>query len=170
MKRVLILCLLVCAFAAPALAAKPQPKLLGQFGKWGAFEHSEGKGKKVCYIAAPPIKSEGKYKKRGDVFILITHRQSEKTRNVVSYIAGYDYDEKKAVIADIDGTQFLMVPNDDAAWTPNQKSDDALTKALKKGKKLVVTGVSGKGNPTRDAYDLKGSTKALEAIDKACKF
>lgn len=163
-----LLLLSLALFAFPASAA-PKPEILGQFGKWTAYRHSEGKNKPVCYVAAPPIKSQGKIKKRKDAFIMVTHRPAQKTRNVVSYVAGYDYDEKVAVIARVDKQDYLMVPDDDMAWTPNQKSDDTLAKALRKGSKLTVIGMSDDDVQTTDSYTLKGIGKALETIDKACE-
>lgn len=164
--RLTVLLIALIVIAVPAMAAT-KPESLGQFGRWTAFVHKEGK-QKVCYIAAPPVKSSGKYKKRDDVFIMITHRPADKTRNVVSHVAGYDYDEGVAVVADVDGTQYVMVPNGDSAWTPNQKTDDALTNSIVKGKTLEITGVSKRGTRTVDTYDLNGSFKAIKAIDKAC--
>lgn len=163
--RVLLLASLLIAF--PALAA-PKPEVLGQFGKWTSYRHQEGQNQPVCYAAAPPIKSRGHYSKRDDAFLMITHRPRKKTRNVVSYVAGYAYNPKVAVIARVDKQDYLMVPNGDMAWTPNQRSDDTLTKALRKGGQLAVIGVSKKGTRTMDTYSLKGISKALDTIDRAC--
>lgn len=153
--------------SAPALAAKKQD-ILGFYGHWTAYQHKDN-GKPVCYIAAPPVSSQGDIKKREPAFILITHRPDDGTYNVVSHVAGYKYNEKKPVIAAIDGRKYLMIANKDTAWTPNQDTDDKLAKALKKGSKLVVTGVSKRNDKTVDTYDLKGVTKAMSIIDKACK-
>jgi hypothetical protein len=39
---------------------------------------------------------------------------------------------------------------------------------MRKGKKLVVTGISSPGNKIVDTYSLSGFTKALRLIDKSC--
>lgn len=166
MKQFLLIAFIICAL--PALAKTPAPEIIGTFGKWTAYKHADGKTKPVCYIAAPPVKSEGKYKKRGAVFILVTHRPAEKAFNVVSYVAGYTYDTKKPVIMVIDTMKYPLLPARDMAWTPNAKTDAILTEAIKMGNKMTVTGMSSKGTITKDMFNLAGSTKAMKAIDKAC--
>ena len=155
--------------AMPALAA-PQPAIIGTFGKWTAYRHFEGKNKPVCYIAAPPVKSEGRIKRRGTAFLLVTQRPAEKAFNVVSFVAGYDYIEKKPVMVKIDEYDFIMIASGDTAWTPNQKADDILTRAIKEGSKMTITGYSRKNIMTKDIFDLTGSAKALEITGKACKI
>lgn len=158
--------IILALWTLPALAG-PQPEQLGKSGNWTAFQHGKN-DTHVCYIASAPIKSEGKYKKRDQVFLMVTHRPGEKTRNVVSHIAGYPYDAKTAIVAEIGRQHFVMVPNGDTAWTPNQKTDDILTKALREGKTLKIIGKSARGTQTTDVYDLSGISKALSMIDKAC--
>lgn len=167
MKFIAIMSVLLCLISTPALAAKQQD-ILGFHGHWTAYQHSD-KNKPVCYIAAPPVSSKSSIKKRDPAFILITHRPSDNTLNVISHVAGYKYDEKKPVIAQIDKRKYLMIAAKDTAWTPNQDTDNKLAAALKKGSKLVVTGITKNGDKTVDTYDLKGVTKAMSLIDKACK-
>lgn len=159
--------MVICLISTSGVWAKEQT-ILGFHGHWIAYQHDE-KGKPVCYIAAPPISSTGDIKDRDPAFILITHRPSDNSVNIVSHVAGYKYDEKKPVIAQIDKRKYLMIAAKDTAWTPNQDTDNTLTKAIKKGNKLVVTGLSKRGIKTTDTYDLKGVSKAMALIDKACK-
>ena len=51
--------------------------LIGDFGDWTAFTDGSGKNK-VCYIASEPKKETGNYKRRGNVYVLVTHRPAEK--------------------------------------------------------------------------------------------
>ena len=76
------------AFSAPVYAQKEVS--LGNFGDWEAYRVTDG-GKSVCYIGSQPKKATGKYKMRGDTYILITHRPAEKSFGVVSLKAGYTY-------------------------------------------------------------------------------
>ena len=39
---------------------------------------------------------------------------------------------------------------------------------MRRGKKLMITGVSTPGNKIIDTYSLLGFTKALRLIDKSC--
>ena len=66
---------------SPAFAS--EQKEIGKFGVWTAYVFEENGGK-VCYMAANPNKDEGKYKKRGEILAMITHRPGEGTRNVFS--------------------------------------------------------------------------------------
>ena len=47
----------------------------------------------MCYIGSEPKKSRGKYKKRGGIYVLVTHRPAEKSTHVISIKAGYTYKE-----------------------------------------------------------------------------
>ncbi len=80
--------LILIAATAPVDAQDNVP--IGNFGDWEAYKESEG-GKAVCYLGSQPKKAKGKYKKRGETYILVTHRPSEKSLNVVSIKAGYTY-------------------------------------------------------------------------------
>ena len=63
---------------------------IGNFGDWETYKESEA-GKAVCFMGSQPKKAKGKYKKRGETYVLITHRPAEKSLNVISIKAGYTY-------------------------------------------------------------------------------
>ena len=73
-------------FAAPSLQAA-EPKLLGQYRDWEAYRLKED-GKNVCYAASQPTKTKGKYKKRGDIVVLVTHQPARNARDVIDVFAG----------------------------------------------------------------------------------
>lgn len=148
-------------------ARADEPKALGVFGKWQAFVVQEG-GDKVCYMAAQPQQAKGNYKSRGDVYALITHRPSEGTRNVFSYITGYEYKAGGDATVKIDGESFLLFTQDDTAWAPDAATDNKLSERIRKGSNMVVTGTSSRGTVTTDTFSLSGSTAAYDAITKAC--
>lgn len=150
----------------PSAEASEQ-KEIGTFGVWSAYVFEENGGK-VCYMAAKPDKAEGKYSKRGDVVAMITHRPAEGTKNVFSYMSGYGYKKGSDVTMSIDSKKFTLFTQNDMAWAADAAADTNIAEAVKKGSKMVVSGVSGKGTQTKDTYSLSGSTKAYEAITKAC--
>ena len=77
----------VCALlTSPAMAV--EPKQIGEYKQWTAYVLKEN-GKKVCYMVSKPKNAKGKYTNRGEIFALITHRPSENTKDVFSYITGY---------------------------------------------------------------------------------
>lgn len=157
---------LLAAFA-PVKAFASEPTMIGEFGVWAAYVFEENGGK-VCYMAAKPDKSEGKYSKRGEVAALITHRPGEGTKNVFSYMSGYGYKKGSNVDVAVDAKKFSLFTQNDMAWAADAAADTSITEALKKGSKMVVKGVSGKGTNTTDTFSLTGSTKAYEAITTAC--
>lgn len=159
---------LVLCMASPSVQAQAsEQKEIGRFGQWAAYVFEENGGN-VCYMAAKPDKSEGKYSRRGDVVAMITHRPAEGTKNVFSYMGGYGYKKGSNVELGVDGKKFTLFTQNDMAWAADSAADTSLAAALQKGSKMIVKGVSGKGTETKDTFSLKGTTKAYEAITKAC--
>ncbi|MCE2510915.1 MAG: hypothetical protein J4G10_08125 [Alphaproteobacteria bacterium] len=86
----------------PALAG--EIKSLGTFKLWGAYYYTENDAM-VCYIASRPIREAGDYTRRGEVFVLVTHRPAAKTRDVVSFQAGFSFQKESGVTIPVDGTE-----------------------------------------------------------------
>ena len=149
------------------MPAEAAPKELGTFGAWVSYELVEG-GDKVCYMVSKPTKEEGNYSRRGEVFALVTHRPSEKTRDVFSYITGYTYKAGSDATLTIDGKRYVLFVQNETAWTPDADTDRKVASAIQKGSKMVVRGTSSRGTLTTDTFSLKGSGAAYKAITKAC--
>lgn len=148
--------------------AEPAPELIGQFGKWQSYRYQEGDAP-VCFVSVGPDKSEGKYKSRDPVYLMVTNRPAESSRNVVSFLAGYPFKKGAEVRVSVDGAnEFILIGQENAAWTPDDATDQKLVNALKKGNKLVVSGVSARGTKTEDHFSLKGSGEAIRSIDQTC--
>lgn len=154
-------------FLVTGSAQAQDPKLTGTYGDWSTYTFSEN-GKKVCYMASQPKTAEGNYTRRGEVFALITHRPSEGSKNVFSYITGYTYKTGSETDVKVDNKTFELFTQDDTAWTPDAATDNRLAAALRAGTKMVVKGVSSRGTATTDAFSLKGSTKAHAKISSDC--
>lgn len=161
---ILLMALLPAAGAPPLLAA---PKQLGTFGPWSAHALVEASGK-TCYMYGEPDSSRGKYKRRDETYIQITHRLAEGARNQVSVTAGYTYRRGSEVEIDIDGRTFALFTDADTAWTRERRDDAALVAAMKAGRAMIVRGTSARGTLTTDTYSLNGFTAAHTAIGKAC--
>ena len=143
-------------------------KSLGGFKHWNAYYYKED-GAKVCYIASSPVTEKGDYTRRGEVFILVTHRPATKTKDVVSFQAGYSFKGATEVVVTIDGeTQFRLFTEGDMAWTQDAAMDQAFVAAMQKGSRMVVVGVSKRGTKTTDSYSLAGFTASRRAIGLAC--
>ncbi len=167
------LCVVVflVAVLVSALAAQPSRaqgiKRIGDSGAWSSFQFSED-GNLACYMSSEPTKAEGKYKARGDVFAIVTHRPAEERLGEVSIIAGYSYQKDSWVEVKIGKQTFRLFSPDDGAWAPDAETDKKLVQAMRKGQTMVVTGTSTRGTLTTDTYSLSGFTKAYQAINEAC--
>ena len=175
MKNAAILLTLVCALpvvlSAPAQAAAPKP--IGKFGYWSAYQMVEGQNN-VCYMsitAKPPEKKDDKKKKtikRGDVVLMITHRPSEGSTDVISYAAGTKFKSASDVTFKIGGKDYNLFTQGDTAWSRDQATDRAIAEALRSATNMTVTGTLASGTPLSDSVNLKGVNEAYAAISKAC--
>ena len=118
--------------AAPSdgLAKPGRQTFLGQFGAWYAYQLAES-GARICYMVSKPVRSRGKYKKRGDVVAFITHRPRDGERDVVNFQAGYTYKPGAKVTARIDKEKtYRLMADRDAAWSKNAAADEILVELL----------------------------------------
>ncbi|NKB59612.1 MAG: hypothetical protein GKS00_25110 [Alphaproteobacteria bacterium] len=162
----------VAAFAlfAMPLAVSAAEKSLGVFKGWEAYSFEES-GKTVCVVWGKPAKSEGKYKKRGDIRMFIAHRAWARPKRVneVSFESGYTFKKDGEAAISVDGKKFALFTDGDTAWNRSAQDDAAMTRAMRVGKSMIVQGVSSRGTKTKDTYSLFGFTAAHNAINKACK-
>lgn len=169
-RQIIFIALAIVVF--PALtqqAVAAEPRLLGTYSDWSAYVFMEGDSK-VCYMASQPSKAEGNYTRRGEVFALITHRPTEGTKNVFSYITGYPYKPGSDATVKIGSTNFTLFTQDETAWAADAAADNKIAATIKRGSKMVIKGTSGRGTLTTDTFGLKGSSAAHEAISKECKM
>lgn len=152
---------------ASGTLAAGEPQLISQHGSWNAYVYQDNGGK-VCFMSSQPRKSEGAYTKRDEVFAMITHRPSEKSRDVVSIIAGYPYKTGSEVKVSVAGKTFTLFTQDTTAWATDTATDKALTDAIQKGSDMVVKGASSRGTATTDTFSLSGTGAAYKAISEAC--
>ena len=152
------------------LTAQAAEKPLGEFKAWQAYSFAEG-GKTVCVVWGGAQKSEGKYKRRGDVRMFVAHRRWTKLKRVheISFEAAYAFKKGSDATVTIDGKKFDLFTDGDTAWNREPKDDAAMVRAMRVGKKLVIRGISSRGTKTKDTYSLFGFTAAHNAINKACK-
>ena len=163
--KILIYLVVSIYFANPVFG---ETKLLGTEKYWKAYSTKLDKTK-TCFITSEPIKSEGKFNKknRGKPYVFVTNIKNS-TSHEVSIKAGFNFKKNKDVIFDVDGKKTKLFPVDDRAWSESTKVDRFLVQSMRRGQKLIVTGVSTPGNKIIDTYSLSGFTKALRLIDKSC--
>ncbi len=163
-KFVITLSAISLAFVADSAAAQTFIKTTGD---WSAFKDGSGKSRS-CYIASAPQKETGNYKRRGDTFVLVSHRPDEGTRDVFELRAGYSYERDSGVAVVIDGQKFDLFTQQSTAWAKDAKTDRALARAMIRGSKMTVTGTSERGTKTVDTYSLRGFTAAYKTIGRGC--
>jgi hypothetical protein len=167
--------------AAPAAAAKPaspaaavaggaQPKLLGQYGVWGAYTASPG-GKKICFALAKPSSSETNppNRPRNPVYMFISTRPADKVANEVSVVVGYPFKAGAEASAQIGSNSFPLYTQQDGAWIKNASEEAKMVDAMRGGDAAVVKGVSAKGTQSTDTFTLKGVAQALDRAGQECK-
>ena len=168
-KMALALALAGVAMVGPAQAQ--EPKAVGTFGDWTAYTYKTDKGP-VCYIVSQPIKSELSRKgaKRDPAYFLVTHRPGDKVRGEVSALMGYPLKPHSMPTVEIDGRKFTLFAVGDGAWAESPAADRRIVAAMKKGREMIVRGISRRGTVSTDTYSLKGVTAALQKIDALCGY
>lgn len=154
----------LAAFAVAPPAFADSAKSLGKFGAWESFAYSTRAGK-ACYTASLPKSSLNAVKGRGESYVTVTQRPSDKSFDVISITAGYTFRKDAAAELDVGGARFDLYTTADTAWARN---DQAAVQAMLKGKTMIVHGSPAKGEPTADTYSLDGFVKAYAEINKAC--
>jgi invasion protein IalB len=158
------------AAAAAAVAGGAPPRLLGQYGDWGAYTASPG-GKKICFAIAKPTSAQTNppNRPRNPVYMFISTRPADKVTNEVSIIMGYPFKPGAEASAGIGSTSFALYTQQDGAWIKNATEEAHMVDAMRTGDTAVVKGVSAKGTQTTDSYTLKGVSQALDRTAQECK-
>jgi hypothetical protein len=199
MPRLIVACGLVIAVttgAHPETAKKSEkeaaagkPALVASYGDWSVFQSQAGKSH-ICYTLAQPKERAPADIKRDPAYAFISERPSERVRNEVSFIMGFEVsapppadskDKKKpdakerrsrnevvsptAVIGD---AEFELLPKGNDVWVKNAAEESQLIDEMRRGAKLTIKAASKKGNVTIDSYSLSGFSQAIDRALKDC--
>ena len=197
--RLLASCGLVVAVASgvhaetvkkPEKDAANKPALVASYGDWSVFQSQAGKSH-ICYTLAQPKERAPADLKRDPAYAFISERPSERVRNEVSFIMGFEVgaapppadpkDKKKADAKDkksksdpisptavIGDAEFELLPKGNNVWVKNAAQESQLIDEMRKGAKLTVKAASKKGNVTIDSYSLAGFSQAIDRALKDC--
>src|ERR1700676_151313 len=156
--------------AAAAVAGGVQPKLLWQYGDWGAYGASPA-GKKICFAIAKPTSSETvpPGRPRNPAYMFIATRPADKVTNEVSIIIGYPFKPGTEASAAVGSTNFALYTQQDGAWIKNAAEEAHMIDAMRTGQTAAVKGVSAKGTQSTDTFTLKGLSQALDRTAQECK-
>ncbi len=151
------------AFAAPASAQSAN--IIGKHEAWGTYSYVDQKAKgKVCYVLTVPTAQEPKDLDHGEVFFFVSQKPGQNVSYEPQFIAGYNLKENSKVTVTVGDKSFAMFTRGNSAWMENAAEEPTLIAAMKKGSDMKVAGMSGRGNPTKYVFSLKGISKALDSI------
>ena len=153
------------ALSSPVLAQEQDINNLGSFGDWRAYAYVDEVGK-VCYLAGKPKKSESDQRRRGDVFLMVTHRPG--VTNEISALVGYSVKSNSKVILAVGDQKFDLFSEDDTAWAKDAKVDASIIAAMNKGTAVTIDATPVRGTATKDSFSLVGFAKAYKAINDSC--
>jgi hypothetical protein len=194
--RLLASCGLVAAVASgvhaeslkkPEKDAANKPALVASYGDWSVFQSQAGKSH-ICYTLAQPKERAPADLKRDPAYAFISERPSERVRNEVSFIMGFEVgaapppadskDKKKAEkksktdpispTAVIGDAEFELLPKGNNVWVKNAAQESQLIDEMRKGAKLTIKAASKKGNVMIDSYSLSGFSQAIDRALKDC--
>ena len=153
-----------------AMPAVAQPVQMLAEKDWVAYRVDED-GKRTCFISSVPTKSAGDYDpaNRGETRVYVSHGPVPEERNVVQFLAGYKHKKQTDVKVTIDKSTFTLFTLEGRSYAESEEDDIAMIKAMKRGSKMKVVGISSRGTKTTDTYSLAGFTKTKNLIDKTCK-
>jgi hypothetical protein len=156
--------------AAVAAAGGVQPKLLGQYGDWGAYAASPA-GKKVCFAISKPTSSQTNppNRPRNPAYMFISTRPADKVANEISIVIGYPFKAGSEASADVGSTAFALYTQQDGAWIKNAADEAHMVEAMRAGQSVVIKGGSAKGTQSTDTFALKGLSQALDRVVQECK-
>ena len=143
------------------------PKDIAKFKDWASYAEGEGKNL-ACMAVTKPKNSEGNYKRRGDIFAIVTHLPGQDKWNEFSIVAGYNFktdSNPEIIIGDL---KFQLFTSGSRAWSFSPSEDEKIIRYLKSSMKMKVVGTSSRGTITTDTYSLMGFSKAYQSINEAC--
>lgn len=141
---------------------------IGVFDDWNAYIFNNKKDK-VCFVASMPLKSTGEYTRRGDVFLIVSHRPDEQMYDVLTFVAGYTFMPRSEVQFRVGNIKANLFTSEDTAWAKNLKTDEEIARAMNKSVRVTARGLTIEGIETYDVFSMKGFNNAIEAINRLCR-
>lgn len=164
------LCALAAGLAVTASAAQAssEAELIGEFGAWRAYRSQADAGV-LCFAASMPVSREPQALRRGDGFVFVSYRTSEGVRDELSLVLGYPLRADADGTLTVGGASFPLMEKGEAAWLASAALHPQVVEAFRREFVASVETTSARGNATRDAYSLRGFSRAYRAMAEACK-
>ncbi|MAI83438.1 MAG: hypothetical protein CMM91_00685 [Rickettsiales bacterium] len=150
------------------LISEANAKEIQKFKDWSAYSEGEARNK-ACMAVSKPIKHEGNYKRRGDIFLIVTHLPGQDKWDEFSVVAGYNFKPGSNPDIQIGDLKLQLFTSGSRAWSFSVRDDLKIINAMKTAIKMQVIGTSSRGTITTDTYSLLGFSKAYQAINVACQ-
>jgi hypothetical protein len=147
--------------AGPALAQTATR--VGEHGHWGTYSYLLNNAK-VCYALTVPKDKQPTTLDHGDMFFFVSQKPGQNVSFEPQFIAGYNFKEASKVQVKVGDKTFSMFTRGKSAWMENAAEEPLLIAAMKGGADMQVSATSGRGNPTKYVFSLKGISAALESI------
>jgi len=152
--------LVLLAFAAPAQA---EPRSLGVFGQWGAFEKAPPR---TCYAIAEPYQAP---RAQGwKPFAAVAYWPDRKLRGEVHFRLSREKRPGSAVLLRIADQTFQLLAGGTDAWAPDRAADAQIVTAMRSGVDMTIETRAANGARVREAYRLAGAATAIDAAAIAC--
>lgn len=158
--------LAAATLAGPALAQSSATKI-GQHNAWGTYSYTQNNAK-VCYVLTVPTEAQPLTLDHGDMFFFVSQKPGQNVSFEPQFIAGYNFKENSKVQVKVGGKSFSMFTRGKSAWMENAAEEPVLIAAMKGGTDMQISAQSGRGNPTKYVFSLKGISAALDSI-ASCK-
>ncbi len=157
----------VAAILLSPADASSDPNTIGDYQAWSAATFADD-DTPTCYAVSTPIESTPQNVRRGEIYVMVSRRSSERTDELI-LASGYPFKPGTAASVSIGTSKFALTTGNEFAWMRVGDGVAPLVKAMMGGQQMIVAGVSARGTQTTDKYSLLGFTAAYQAIVKSCK-
>ena len=142
-------------------------KSLGKFKDWESFILTKDL-KKICFVQSIPLVRSPKKFVRDPSRLFVSFRPDESIKDEISVTNGYTFKNKSMVTAKSGKRIYDLFSKGRFAWVIEEEDEKKLIKTMKKASRLMIVGITEKGNQTTDHYSMMGFTKAYNSAKKSC--
>lgn len=148
-------------------AAAQAVRLIGDYRSWSSYAATES-GAPICFAMTKSADVQPLPDGFTEAYVYLTSRPSEGVRNEMNLVAGYTFAADSEAVATVDGQNFPLFTEKDAAWLKDPSQGENFAGALRAGSSLVIEGTSDKGIRVTQTFSLAGVTAASRALDGGC--
>lgn len=151
----------ICAAGIQPLSARDS---LGVVERWGAFRDP---ATPRCYAISEPVtlpRRDAQWKP----FASVGYWPRRGVRGQINIRLSRALKPGTDAVLAVDGQRFALVGGGADVWARDRQDDAAILAALRSGSRMLVGGVSEKGNRFADEYQLRGAATAIDAAALGC--